>query len=222
MSAKHFQKEGAPCSCHFRETPVGRIMVNHNPSNGDVRPPNISKMKVREETVAFRKRALDGLWLLRTVFILFSSERRKLCLPNDDVGNRNSRSGVSFRGTLRWCEYSIWATRPRKVPRKHTPDLLFRFPTSSFGRHKSATFLFAAMHEDFMFPNEDLKRSNKALRVRVLERLFNETRRVPLVPHFDKPAFSGFSKNEPQTVVEMFGKILKRPLCQNRGLVAHA
>ena len=33
-----------------------------------------------------------------------------LCLPNEDFGNRNSRSGVSFRGTLRGCEYSIWAT----------------------------------------------------------------------------------------------------------------
>jgi len=59
-----------------------------------------------------------------------------LCSPNEDFGNRNSRSGVSFRRTLRGCEYSIWATNPRKVPRKHTPDLLFRFPKSSFGRHK--------------------------------------------------------------------------------------
>jgi len=60
-------------------------------------------------------------------------------LPTDDFGKRNSRSGVSFRRTLRGCEYSIWATNTRKVPRKHTPDLLFRFPKSSFGRHKNGT-----------------------------------------------------------------------------------
>ena len=28
-----------------------------------------------------------------------------LCSPNEDVGKRNRRSGVSFRGTLRGCEY---------------------------------------------------------------------------------------------------------------------
>ena len=41
-----------------------------------------------------------------------------------------------FRGTFRGCEYSIWATIHRKVPRKCTPDLLFRFPKFSFGAHK--------------------------------------------------------------------------------------
>ena len=45
---------------------------------------------------------------------------------------------MSFRGTLRGCEYSIWATTIHKMPRKDTPDLLFRFPKSSFGRHKVA------------------------------------------------------------------------------------
>jgi hypothetical protein len=59
-----------------------------------------------------------------------------LCSPNEDFGKRNMMSGVSFRGTLRGCEYSICATTPRKMPRKDTPDPLFRFPKSSFGRHK--------------------------------------------------------------------------------------
>jgi len=58
-----------------------------------------------------------------------------LCLPNEDVGKRNSRLGVCFRGTLRGCEHSIWATNARTITRKDTPDLLFRFPTSSFGEH---------------------------------------------------------------------------------------
>ena len=34
-----------------------------------------------------------------------------LCLPNEDVGKWNSRSCVSFRGTLRRCEYSMIALR---------------------------------------------------------------------------------------------------------------
>ena len=42
---------------------------------------------------------------------------------------------MSFRDTLRGCEYSIWATNARKITRKDTPDLLFRLPKSSFGRH---------------------------------------------------------------------------------------
>jgi len=58
-----------------------------------------------------------------------------LCLPNEDFGKRNRRSGVCLRGTLRGCEYSIWATNHRRVPRKHTPDPLFHFPKSSFGEH---------------------------------------------------------------------------------------
>ena len=58
-----------------------------------------------------------------------------LCLPNEDFGKRNSRSGVSFRGTLRGCEYSIWATNARKITRQDTPDPRFRFPKSSFGEH---------------------------------------------------------------------------------------
>jgi len=37
---------------------------------------------------------------------------------------------------LRGCEYSIWATTIRKMHRKDTPDPLFHFPKSSFGRHK--------------------------------------------------------------------------------------
>jgi len=48
---------------------------------------------------------------------------------------------VSFRGSLRGCEYCIWATNARKITRKDTPDPLFRFPKSSFGRHKIDTIL---------------------------------------------------------------------------------
>jgi len=57
------------------------------------------------------------------------------CLPNEDFGKRNSRSGVSRRCSFRGRENSILATNLRKVPRQDTPDLLFRFPKSSFGRH---------------------------------------------------------------------------------------
>jgi hypothetical protein len=40
-------------------------------------------------------------------------------------------------------------------------------------------------------------------------------------PVFDKPAFSRFSQNcEPLIVVEIFGKIVKRQVCQKRGWVA--
>ena len=39
-----------------------------------------------------------------------------------------------------------------------------------------------------------------------------------LTPVFDKPAFSRFSQNcEPLIVVEIFGKIVKRQVCQKRG-----
>ena len=41
--------------------------------------------------------------------------------------------------------------------------------------------------------------------------------RRQLAPVFDKPAFSRFSQNEPLIVVEIFGKIVKRPVCQKRG-----
>ena len=61
--------------------------------------------------------------------------RLNLCSPNEDFGKRNIGSGVSFRGSLRGCEYWIWATNARKITRKDTPDLLFRFPKSSFGEH---------------------------------------------------------------------------------------
>jgi hypothetical protein len=45
---------------------------------------------------------------------------------------------------------------------------------------------------------------------------------VPLIPHFDKPAFSRIPKNcEPQIVVEMFEEFVKRRVCQNGGGVAH-
>jgi len=47
-----------------------------------------------------------------------------LCIPNEDLGKRNRRSSVSFRGTLRGCEYSIWATNARQIARKDTPELL--------------------------------------------------------------------------------------------------
>ena len=43
--------------------------------------------------------------------------------------------GVSFRGTLQGFVAQIKYSHPRKVPRKDTSDLLFRFPKSSFGMH---------------------------------------------------------------------------------------
>jgi len=47
------------------------------------------------------------------------------------------------------------------------------------------------------------------------------TIRRQLTPVFDKPAFSRFSQNcEPRFVVEIFGKIVKRQVCQKRGWVA--
>jgi len=49
------------------------------------------------------------------------------------------------------------------------------------------------------------------------------TRRVPLLPLFDKPAFSRFSQHgEPQIGIEIVGKIVKRRVCQKGGGVAHA
>ena len=49
---------------------------------------------------------------------------RCFVFPNLRLGciKWNRGSGVSFRGTLRWCEYSIWATNPRKIHRKDPPD----------------------------------------------------------------------------------------------------
>ena len=50
-----------------------------------------------------------------------------------------------------------------------------------------------------------------------------QSSRVPLIPNFDKPAFSRFSQNgEPRFVVEIVGKIVKRQVCQKEGRVAHA
>jgi len=47
--------------------------------------------------------------------------------------------------------------------------------------------------------------------------VFSNSRRQ-LTPVFDKPAFSRFSQNcEPRFVVEIFGKIVKRQVCQNGG-----
>jgi len=62
-------------------------------------------------------------------------EPTNTCRPHDDCGNRNRRPGVYVRGALRGCENSIWATHRRQVTRKRTPDLRFRVPQSSFGRH---------------------------------------------------------------------------------------
>jgi len=62
---------------------------------------------------------LDNLYLERFVKSV-NHKYRLICTPNEDFGNRNRRSGVSFRGTFRGCEYSIWETSPRKVPRKDT------------------------------------------------------------------------------------------------------
>jgi len=54
-----------------------------------------------------------------------------------------SQTQILENETARWaclfdglCEYSIRATNHRKVPRKDTPNALFRFPKSSCGEHK--------------------------------------------------------------------------------------
>ena len=60
----NYHKKNVWTPCHFLATPVGRIMVNHSPSKTDECPPNISNMKVHKGTVTFRKRPLDGLWLI--------------------------------------------------------------------------------------------------------------------------------------------------------------
>jgi len=59
-----------------------------------------------------------------------------LCSPNEDFGRRNKRWNPDFRSTFQGCEYSIWATNPRKVSRKSGFYLLFILPKSSFGRDK--------------------------------------------------------------------------------------
>ena len=47
-------------------------------------------------------------------------------------------------------------------------------------------------------------------------------RRVPLLPHFDKPAFSRIHQTfQPRFVVHNFGEFVKRRVCQNGGGVAH-
>ena len=66
-----------------------------------------------------------------------------LCIPNEDFGKRNSVSGVRFRCTLRGFVAQSEYSHPRKVPRKRTPDTLFRFPKSSLGRHEMSYNVFA-------------------------------------------------------------------------------
>ena len=88
-------------------------------------------------------------------------------------------SSGSFLGTLRGREYSISATIHRNVHRKDTPDLLSRFPKSSFG---------AAVGNS--------------------------------PPFLTDLPFHDFLNYEPLIVVEIFGKIVKRPVCQKRGWVA--
>ena len=61
-----------------------------------------------------------------------------LCIPNEDFGKRNSRSGVFLSNDFARVRIQIQYSHPRKVHRKETPDLLFRFPKSSFGMHKYA------------------------------------------------------------------------------------
>ncbi len=47
-------------------------------------------------------------------------------------------------------------------------------------------------------------------------------RRVPLPPHFDKPAFSRIPQTfQPWFVVHNFREFVKRQVCKNRGGVAH-
>jgi hypothetical protein len=62
-----------------------------------------------------------------------------LCLPDDDFRRLDKPSGTSFRETLRGCEYSIWATSPRKVHRKDVPDGLSSLwlPNEDLGMSKN-------------------------------------------------------------------------------------
>jgi len=113
---------------------------------------------------------------------------KSLCLPNEDFGKRNRGSGVSFRVILQVFVAQIEYTHPSKVPRKDTPDLLFRFPKSSFGEHRFVLNIYKtryrtsrgesnrSMYDDACLcsPNEDFGKRNSGLGVsfRVILRAF--------------------------------------------------
>ncbi len=55
----------------------------------------------------------------------------------------------------------------------------------------------------------------------VLKKMVQNSR-VPLLPHFDKPAFSRIPQTfQPRFVVHNFWEFVKRQVCQNGGGVAH-
>jgi len=76
--------------------------------------------------------------VLRNKIASLAKMHDKVMLPKRRFWKTEQWVGSAFsRDFARW-EYSFWASNHRKVPRKSTPDPLFRFPKSSFGRHKSA------------------------------------------------------------------------------------
>ena len=68
-----------------------------------------------------------------------------------------------LRGFIAQIEYS----HPRKVPQKDTPNALFRFPKSSFGRHKNEKKNKALRFAIAWSPNEYFER-----RAIIRERIF--------------------------------------------------
>jgi hypothetical protein len=61
-------------------------------------------------------------------------EFSNLCSPNEDFGRPDKPFRLFFRITFQGCEYLIWATKRRKVLRKHSLKGLSGLPKSSFGR----------------------------------------------------------------------------------------
>ena len=92
-------------------------------------------------------------------------------LPKRRFWKRNNRSGVTFRGNLRAFVAQIQYSHPRKVPRKDTPDLMFRFPKSSFEQSSATSPLFWTINHqsrltlltNLCSPNEDFGRMNKKM-----------------------------------------------------------
>jgi len=67
------------------------------------------------------KMEMSGIRLVRYASCDFQAN---LCLPNEDFGKRNSALGVSFRWTLRGCEYSIRLRTIAKSLQKCQPELV--------------------------------------------------------------------------------------------------